>query len=392
VAHQLNKELCISCGELSGDLLGASVVRNLRKHLPDLQIWGMTGPALRNEQVETIIPMEQQSVMGFTQVLRHLPVLLKTLGTLTKVIVERRPSVVLLIDYPGFHLRLAKRLRKAGFEGKIVQMVSPSVWAHSPGRIVQMAQTLDHLLTIFPFEASYFEGSGLPVTYIGNPVAERVRRNTTAAPELVKQLSTDHTLIGLFPGSRPQDLKAHLPTLLAVGSALLQRHPECRLLLSCAGREIPQMVHELCAKHDTLQIGENLLLVDQARTLAMMPLLRLAIAKSGTITLELALSGVPTVCGYAISWINAAIVKLILHVRLRYYCIVNILRNREVFPECIFRDFRCEQLLVHAESLLQEGPVRQACIEECCQLQQDLAHPAHPSERAAEVLVSLLVQ
>jgi lipid-A-disaccharide synthase len=387
---QIDTSICIIAGEPSGDLLAASLVQDLRRHLPQAAIWGMTGMAMREAGVETIYPMERQSVMGFTQVLRHLPTVLQALREVCHRILERRPVLVVLVDYPGFNLRLAKRLRKAGYTGRIVQMVSPSVWAHSPGRIQAMAQTLDMLLTIFPFEADYFRGSGLITHYIGNPVAERVREGSQHPPALLEQMAQQHRLVGLFPGSRKQDLDMHLPTLLSAGRELLRRYPDVRLVLSCAHERLPALLHSLRTPGDGLSLGETLLLVDQHHNLGMMGCLTAAIAKSGTMTLELALKGVPTVCCYGISLFNALIVKLVLRVKLPYYCIVNLLRQREVFPERVFRQFTTGQVVEALEPFLMRSPQRSACLQELEELQQELAYPPHPSQRAAQILLELL--
>lgn len=386
----LSSELCVLAGEFSGDLLAAAVVKDLRVLRPDVPIWGMTGPALRDAVVETLLPLETQSVMGFTAVLKALPRVLKAMRTVVSAILDRRPSVVLLVDYPGFNLRVAAKLRKRGYTGKIVQMVSPSVWAHSPGRIQTMARDLDLLLTIFPFEPRYFEGSGLRTVYIGNPVAERVREFQGEAPELIRQLAAQYTLVGLFPGSRAQDLEGHLPVMLEAARRLLALRPELRFILSCAHKRLPSLLHKLCQPEDGLKLGESLILVDHHHNLAVMKLLRGAISKSGTITLELGMSGVPTVCGYAISTLNAAIVKLVLRVRLPYYCIVNILRDREVFPEKVWRDFKHAKLVDAMIPLLDSDPRRAECLSELQALKSELAEPPHPSRMAAEELARLL--
>jgi lipid-A-disaccharide synthase len=386
----LNSELCVLAGEFSGDLLAAAVVKDLRALRPDVSIWGMTGPALRDAGVETLLPLETQSVMGFTAVLKALPRVLKAMRTVVNAVLSRRPSVVLLVDYPGFNLRIAAKLRKRGYTGKIVQMVSPSVWAHSPGRIKTMARDLDLLLTIFPFEPRYFEGSGLRTVYIGNPVAERVREFRGEAPELIQQLAAQFPLVGLFPGSRAQDLEGHLPIMLEAARMLVALHPNLRFILSCAHKRLPSLLHTLCQPGDGLRLGENLFLIDHHHNLSVMKLLRGAISKSGTMTLELGISGVPTVCGYAISTLNAAIVKLILRVRLPYYCIVNILRDREVFPERVWRDFKPAKIVDAMVPLLDSDQTRAQCLRELETLQSQLAEPPHPSRMAAEQLAQLL--
>ncbi len=390
MAHAgLKGSLCVIAGEPSGDLLGAGVVGGIREHFPNLPIWGMTGPALRAQGVETIIALESQSVMGFTQVIKKLPTVLRTLRDMTQTILARDPSAVLLIDYPGFNLRLAARLRRAGYRGRLIQMVSPSVWAHGANRIQTLRRHYDLLLTIFPFEQGYYQGSGLNTVYIGNPVAERVRCAEATLPE-GWTVSSDGPLIGLFPGSRWQDIEGHLPTLLAAARIVIHNHPQAVFVLSDAHPRLRVWLNQLLKPSDRLQVGKNLILTNQAHNLALMKRLTAAIAKSGTIALELGLSRVPTVCCYAVSWINALIVRFVLRVRLTHFCMVNILENKTVFPEALFLDFRAEKIAQFLEPFLSQTSTRHECLESLDHMIRNLHSPEHPTAAATQAIADLL--
>ena len=197
------EKLFIFSGEPSGDLHGSHLVHALRKQLPSILIEGVPGPKMRAQGVISILQMEDFEVMGFSDVICHLPKLARQFYQLRNHILSTRPKGVVLIDYPGFNLRMAAALRKKGYQGKIIQYVSPSVWAWGKHRIEMMANTLDILLTIYPFENQYFQGSSLNVEYVGNPLYEYIK--TYHYDEQWKKklnLAETNNLIALFPGSR----------------------------------------------------------------------------------------------------------------------------------------------------------------------------------------------
>ena len=166
--------LFIFAGEVSGDSHGASLVKALKEKKPNIVITGVAGPKLRKEGITGPLVMENFEVMGFTDVILSLPRLIKQFYVTRNYILKENPDAVILIDYPGFNLRMAKALREKKYQGKIIQYISPSVWAWGSHRIIQMEKTLDLLMTIYPFEGAFFSHTSLKVNYVGSPVKEQL--------------------------------------------------------------------------------------------------------------------------------------------------------------------------------------------------------------------------
>lgn len=383
--------ICLVAGEPSGDLLGAGLAQALKGLWPgELKLWGSCGPSMEAAGVAPKQTLEQHGFMGFFEVIKNLPDIRYALRAMADEVMSDNPDVVVLIDYPGFNLRLAKTLRCRGYSGKIVQLVCPSIWAHSRKRLKTMERTLDLVLCILPFETELFESSSLDAIYIGNPVAERIMNCTAPPLPCLAELAYKHPLIGLFPGSRPREIERHLPVMLEAARLIQSQMPDARFVMSCAHRVIHKMMHAIAQQRDPLRIGDTLYLIDHQHNRSVMRMLRAAIAKSGTVTLELALHTVPTVVVYQIGFVSALIARVILGLKLEYYSLVNIIRGKEVFPELIFRDFDPHLISQELIALATESNARKICLEECLELQSDLSHPKHPSTRAAQAILDLL--
>lgn len=375
-------------GETSGDLHGSRLMRSL-KHSTDSHFMGVGGPRMRQEGLECFFKMEQFQVMGLSDVLQALPRLCQLFYKVRNTILKAQPDCVILIDYPGFNLRLARALRQKGFKGKLVQYICPSVWAHGQKRIHTLANNYDLVLSIFPFEKDCFAETPLRVTYIGNPLVETVKSHIYH-PQWADclELPLDQPLIALFPGSRQGEIKRHAPKQLQAAALLKQKNPNVRFALSCAQEDFTQELQSFI-RQSSLRLQEDLFLVPPHYSYDLMRSCHLALSKSGTVTLELALHHVPTLVHYELTPLNYLFVKYILRLNLPYYCLVNILAQQEIFPEFINRKITAQQL---GQELiqLQKDSVHQARIAEACKkLQQELGtQPAHT--RAAQAIRELV--
>lgn len=389
MTHTFAPHFYFVAGEPSGDLHGGKLLQALKKQHKGVLASGVGGPSLRAENLQCVVQMEDLEVMGLSDVLKSLPKLWKNFRKVRDHILKTRPDIVILIDYPGFNLRLAKALQEKGYEGKIVQYISPTIWAHSIQRVQHMAKTLDLLLTIYPFESPYFSHSSLRAEYIGNPLVEYIH-NYTYDEEWANTMGIDlqQPIVSLFPGSRRSEILSHLPVLLKAAERLKASHPDLLFAVSAARPESAELLEQLVA-HSDLKIGKDLFLVPKTYTYELMRASQVAIAKSGTVTLELALHCCPTVVIYNLTWLNWLYAKLILRLRLRHYCIVNILEGREVFPELIKNGFSISGIVQHTDSLLRPGPERDHCLASCGHLQEVL-HDPYVSENAALKIAELL--
>lgn len=374
----------IFAGESSGDLHGS----RLMKALPEYSFEGVGGPFMRREGLACIAPMEDFQVMGFTDVLKALPRLWTKFYQIRDHILQKKPACTILIDYPGFNLRLAKALRKKGYQGKIVQYVCPSVWAHGKGRMQTMIDSLDLLLTIYPFEAALFSGTSLKTAYVGNPLIEGIQ-NSSYHPDWKKELGLPDqpSIVAIFPGSRPGEIIRHTPQQLRAASLLKARHPNLIFALSCAHENLYPILREQTEK-SPLKLNQDIFLVPRKYSYELMKACKIALAKSGTVALELALHQKPSVIVYALTALNYLIAKYLLRLDLPYYCIVNILGQKEIFPELIQKDLN-ETALFQQMDRLMSNPEAYAKIEkDCANLKIQLGN--HSASHEASQLIRAL--
>lgn len=387
-----NKQLFLFAGEHSGDLHGSNLLKSLKENLTDYSYVGVGGPLMRCQGLDCLLPMEEFQVMGFTDVFCSFPKLWRHFYTICHDIIQKQPLGVILIDYPGFNLRLARALRKRGYQGKIIQYISPTVWAWGKGRIKQMADTLDLLLTIYPFETACFAQTTLHVQYAGNPLQELIQKYAYDEDWLknsgLAHLNHSDPLIAIFPGSRLAEITRNLPKQLQAVEMLQKQSPQTKFALSCGHESLLPAILE-CLSKSSLKISKDIFIVPKKYSYELMRASRAAIAKSGTVTLELALHSCPTVVVYELSWLNRFIAQHIIRVNLPHYCIVNILAQKEVFPELIAAGFSAENLYLQLKNLSETGTMRECCLQECKNVKL-LLKEYHASQKSAQAIAELL--
>lgn len=376
----LNKNtLYFFAGEQSGDLNGRAVVQSLKEKYPEIDMIGVGGPLMRSEGLKCQIPMESFQVMGFLDVLIALPRIIKLFYKVKKEILLGNPQAVIFIDYPGFNLRMAQHLRRAGYKGKLIHYISPTVWAWGEKRIVTMAKTLDLLLVLFPFEKNCYSKTTLNVAYTGHPLVDHITK------EMFEE--KDKYLIGLFPGSRAKEISLNFPIMLESAKKLLLLYPEMRFSISTANPKIGEIIKSIVGL--TSFPADRLTITKDNYTL--MKTCKAAIATSGTVTLELALFETPTVVVYKLGMLNAFMAKWIFNIRLPYYCIVNIICQRLVFPELIHHEFIPERAFQELSKLLK--PINyQRCVEQCQRMRtlMQFDDKQTSGQRAAQMISTIL--
>ncbi len=353
----------IFAGEASGDLHGEKIVQELKTNC---SVTGVGGPKMRQAGLNCILPMEEFQVMGFVDVFFALPKLIRHFYRLRKAILQLKPDLVLFIDYPGFALRMAEHLRTKKFSGKIAHYICPSVWAWGKKRIPRMARDLDLLLTILPFEKRHFEKTTLQVQYVGHPLLERCIRTKKSTAKRV----------GIFPGSREKELVRNLTIQLEAARALIKKDQELRFVVSVASLSFLPLIEK-----EVKAVGIDVELVLPEGREDLLESIDYAIAKSGTITLELALYGVPTIVTYGLSKLDAFIAQYLLRLKLPYYCIVNIIAGREVFPELMGPHLNVEALVNKFLKIVSQAEL---CRAECLKLKEILA--SKESELSSELM------
>jgi lipid-A-disaccharide synthase len=353
-------------GEASGDLLGSLVLSALMEQKKDLDVIGIGGPLMRAQGLHPTSLTEELQIMGFTDIARNFPHLLKVFRKTLRAILHLNPEIVVTIDYPGFNLRLAKALRKRGFKGKICHIVCPSVWAWGKKRIQTLAKNYDLLLTLFPFEKPLFEKTSLHVETIGHPL-------TQAIPY---EPSLDKNTIAFFPGSRLHEIERNLPFYLRLIQKL---DPKFKPIISLSHEKYRPIIQKMAG---------SLPLLSPEEMKKQKPML--AVAKCGTIILELALRGIPTVVTYAMSFWDIALAKWLFRIHLPYYSLPNLILNRPLFPELIGPALTDQNLFKTVSSFLDSEDNQHLCRLECQELREKLRPEKDPSQRAASLILSLL--
>lgn len=356
-------DLFVSAGELSGDLHGADLIRELLAQNPSLKIGAVAGPKMRQYPLRTIEQMESLSVMGFIDVLLAFPRLRKKFLFIRDAILKENPKAIVLIDYPGFHLRLAKSLRKKGFQGKIIHYICPSVWAWKKKRVFLMADTLDLLLTFFPFEKACFSSTSLRVEHVGHPLVQKIQK--ASYEEKYKG-----SILGIFPGSRKKEIQRNLPIQLQVAKKLQQMDPTLQIAISKTQFPIE---------------APGALIVEPKDHYELMRSSRVALATSGTVCLELALHKTPTLVTYAISKLDCFLAQKIFRIHLPYYALPNIVLEKELFPEFFGPNLTEDALFSLLSSFWFEETRRKQIQQECERLEEILGNQNAAKEAARQI-------
>lgn len=361
-------DLFLLAAEPSADLQGAKLVEELLKIDPGLRIAAVAGPHMRQLPIKTLFPMENLQVMGFIDVLMAMPKIVKQFFMIRNTILKLNPKSVVCIDYPGFNLRLAKSLRKKGFTGKLVHYICPTVWAWGKKRIPMMEKNLDLLLTLFPFEKNCFSKTKLHVEHVGHPLIH-------AIPQTIKKREK---ILAIFPGSRSHEIQRNLPLQLAVAKKIKIQDPSIDIAISISSLDKEQQIR--CISKD---FPCRLILPEKQYEL--METAQLALATSGTVTLELALHNTPTIVNYAIRPIDLFLAQKIFRINLPFYCIVNIIASKEIFPEFFGPRLTEETLYAAANELWANQKTQRSC-QQGCQEVRFLLTDRNASQQAARLI------
>ena len=363
------QKIFISAGEASGEHYGALLADALQKQLAasgqTAGFFGMGGERMAAAGVECVVRSEEMAVMGLTEVVRHLPRIWREYRRLKQSIRDRRPSVAVLIDFPEIHFRLAKELHRLGVP--VVYFVSPQLWAWKKHRIKLVRKYIDKMLVIFPFEEPFYREQGVQAEFVGHPLAELPLPAVSRAQFAAENgLDPAKAWIGLLPGSRPKEIRDHLPEILRAAQMLADSFefviPLAPTLNAAQRNEVQLLVQNYGG-------GVAVRLVDDAR--AALFHARVSIVASGTATVEAALIGNPFVVVYHVSPLTYAIAKRV--VKVPHVAMANLIAGKRVVPELIQSDFTAANIVREIGALLPEGPARQTMMEELARIRGLLA-------------------
>ena len=374
----MSDDLFIFAGEVSGDLHGEKLLKELYNENPDLKIRGVGGPRMRGVGMEPVMNMEEFEVMGFTDILTSLPKLTKKFHLIKNDILNHPPKGVVTIDYPGFNLRLARSLQKNHSPAKRIHYICPTVWAWGKGRIPKMEKNLDQLLTILPFEVDLFSKRFLPTQYVGHPLISRIQSHQYN-PRWNEGygIAKEQQILSIFPGSREKELVRNFKTQLKVAKQIQKDHPDLALAVSCSDEKFEPFLKEE---------APNVLIIHKDHSYELMRASYLALATSGTVTLELALHQVPTVVTFSINPIDLFLAKYVFSIKLPFFSLPNILGNQEVFPELFGPNFTEKALYQKGSEFMISQCKRAECIEMCNGLKRALGKKDASKNAARAIL------
>ena len=364
-------------GEASGDEHGAALMRSLRGLAPDCEFHGRGGPRMKAIAGDAFSNwIDAAAVVGLWEVVKRYGYFRKQFSEALEEIAISKPDAVVLIDYPGFNLRIARTLRQRVPDSKIIYYISPQVWAWNRGRIAHMAGYLDLMLCIFPFEAELYNASGLRTIFVGHPMIESLAKRRTGE-------ARDPNLIGLFPGSRSREVKKILPVLLETAREIVARRPATRFEIAAASAALAPEIENLLqgfALRDRVRamIGDSSGLMQRAFT---------GIVASGTATLESAYFRMPFVLVYKVSWPTYLAGRLM--IRTRFVGMPNILAEREVVQEFLQHEARPHAIAESVLELMNDSARREKMITDFDAVISKLGETG-ASEKAARAILSEL--
>ncbi len=369
----MTDRIFLSAGEPSGDLHGAAVVRALKARMPEVEIEAFGGPAMAAAGARIRWPMERYTVMGFAEIVSKIPAHARLLGDLRRDLKGGRYRLVIPIDYPGFNLRVAEAAQAA--QVPVLYYVAPQLWAWGADRAARFRKAVDRFAVIFPFEAPFFTKLGLPAEYVGHPLADRARVPTRAEARAALGLPSDARVLSLFPGSRRQELARHWAPFRDAGTRLLAEGQVDRVLVATVGvGDYPEAG------------GLELVDVDPMLVLAAADAV---IAKSGTTTLEAALTDTPMVVAYRVHPFTGWLARRIM--RVRWISLPNLIANRAAVTELVQGEVTAERLADAVRPLL--DPAAKETVAQRADLAavRELLGGPGAAERVAELASTFLV-
>ena len=360
-------------GEASGDNHGAALMQALRARAPEAQFSGRGGPRMRALAGGDFRDwIDEAAVVGLWEVVKRYKFFSAQFRRTISEIKSANPDAIVLIDYPGFNLRLARALHKSSPSLKIVYFISPQVWAWNRQRIPQMKRWIDLILCIFPFEPDLYNKAGLPAIFVGHPLAVELQKTNSGR---------DPTLIGLFPGSRRREVQKIFPIMQKAAIELLQSMPDLHFEVAAASEPLAEIVRAKLSRDSrkfTITVGQGRSLVQRASA---------GMVASGTATLEAALLGMPFVLVYRVAWLTYLAARLV--VKVKHLGMPNVLAGHEVIPEFIQHRARPRQIAASVARLLSDQAERARMQRDFDSIAQRLGQ-GETSVNAAEAILAVL--
>lgn len=372
------KHIMIVAGEMSGDIHGAHLVQAIKQANPDIIFSGLGGPHLKEAGVKLYADLTKKAVIGFVEVLKHFGEIKKLFYLFLTKADEIKPDAVILVDYPGFNLRLAKKLKERGI--KVLYYVSPQIWAWKEKRIKLIKQVTDRMMVFYKFEQNFYARRGVSVDFVGNPIIDHIEV-TTSRHELLKSngLNPELPTIGIVPGSREREIKTLLPPMIEAAKIIRKRIPKAQFIIPKTRELDPSLfnkhIHNL--EIPIAMINEEFHNCVNACDACLVT--------SGTATLETALLEKPMVILYKTNWLTYLIGKML--VKIKWIGLANIIAQKEIVPECIQAEANGRTIAKKFLAFFEDPFKMESTINHLKDVRKKLGDPG-ASERAAKIVLS----
>ena len=370
-------KIMISVGEASGDLHGASVAHALKAIQPNIKMFGMGGKAMLEAGVDIRYDIADLGVIGFVEVIKNLPRLFKLRDDLVELMERERPDALVIIDYPDFNMRLAKIAKEKGIP--VISYISPSVWAWRKGRAKEVAKIVEKVAAIFPFEADVYKEAGANVTFVGHPLLDIVKP-TMSKTDAYQYFEADpeKPIVLLLPGSRQQEILSLLPVMLTAAEKIVEKVPKCQFFLPVASTISREMLHSIIKQYKITVI------LTEKNTYDLMSIGNVAIAASGTVTLEASLLNLPTVIIYKMAAVTYLLGRLL--VKIPYISLPNIIAGRKVVPELLQYAVTADNIANETIPILLDSQLYKTMLKDLAEVKQKLGNVGAVERVAREIL------
>jgi len=374
-----SKKIMLVVGEASGDIHGADLVKALKKRDPNLRFFGVGGEQLSQTDFEVLFNVSQLSGMGLVELFGSLGNIFQAYRILRRAMRERRPDLVVLIDFPEFNLRLARLAKELAIP--VLYYISPQIWAWRRGRVRQIARRVNHMAVVFPFEVPFYETHGVKVSFVGHPLLDMVRVEDSREATLTRlALDIGKRTVAILPGSRREEVSRHLPVLLDAARQLRRDADVQFLVIRASTVDRQDLESELEGFPLTIPIVED-------RRYDAVSACDLAWTASGTVTLETALLLKPMIIVYRLSWFTYALARLL--VKVKHVGLVNIVAGEGVVPELIQSAFTASGVVWESRSIMDNQDRRDGIVRKLIALREKLGTPG-AADRVANIALSMI--
>ena len=374
-----DKNLMIIAGEVSGDLHGGSLVKELKKLNKNLNIYGIGGDRMKSEGMDLVYHINKMAFLGFAEVVKHLPFIKRVQHDLIEIIKEKKIRTIVLIDYPGFNLNFAKKLKAMNLS--VIYYISPQIWAWGAGRVKKIKKLINKMIVVFPFEKSFYNESGMDVEFVGHPLLERISEHKfLTRDELFEQFNLDKSkeILLILPGSRLHEVQKIFPVSIEAAEKLAT---EFNLQIITAGSSnIEEEVYYNLANNPGIKIITGF-------TYDLMKYAKLGIIKSGTSTLESALFELPMVIVYKTGFITYSIGKNL--VKVKNIGMANIIAEEKIVPELVQNEANAESIYVECKKILSDPKFYHSIKQKLGKVKEKLGTEG-ASKRAAGIIYAML--